>query len=279
MVSSSSSVQTCSVYAPDGVCLEYEVEGEGATVVFLHGGLAGRSTFSDQRAALQPYYRLVLPSLRGHDGTEPTFGADYGIDTTEVADLDAVLEAAGVGQFSLIGHSTGGAIALAYALRSPERVERLVLIEPTLFALLPDLTRRDIFHRINEIVVRGRTMGPDAGLAATLEYLGGDAWANLHDERKSRRIAALSPMGPLILKHWESLMHYEVTVADLKATRCPVLAVYGSKSYPFEAEILEKLLAERPDFEHLWVEGAAHNVHSDRPVPVNERLLEFLGCR
>jgi pimeloyl-ACP methyl ester carboxylesterase len=57
-----------SVSASDGVQIEYEVLGTGAPLLLVHGGFAGRSTFSRQRV-LADHHRLIIPSSRGHDGT------------------------------------------------------------------------------------------------------------------------------------------------------------------------------------------------------------------
>ena len=58
--------------------------------------------------------------------------SDRGVETVSfdafVRDLEAVVEAAGLEQFVLFGHSQGGAIALEYAARHPERVSQLVLL-------------------------------------------------------------------------------------------------------------------------------------------------------
>jgi len=120
------------VKADDGVELHYEVLGDGPPVVLLHGVLVGRFAFSRMREALSENYQMILPSSRGHDGTEMTFPADYGFATSEVRDLSAIMAAEGLDQVHLVGHSSGGATAFAFARDCPERVDRLVLIEPTL---------------------------------------------------------------------------------------------------------------------------------------------------
>ena len=81
-----------SATAPDGAHLEYEVVGDGEPLVILHGIFAGRRTFSRQRE-LADRYKLILPSLRGHDGSGKELPPDYGIDTSDLRDLCAVLNA------------------------------------------------------------------------------------------------------------------------------------------------------------------------------------------
>ena len=101
-----------SVAASDGVEIEYEVLGTGPPMLLVHGGFAGRFTFSRQRSFAERY-RLIIPIPRGHDGTDGTLPASFGFDTSEVDDLLAVLQAEGVSRTHVIGHSTGGATAFA----------------------------------------------------------------------------------------------------------------------------------------------------------------------
>jgi proline iminopeptidase len=91
----------------------------------------------------------------------------------------------------LVGHSSGGATAFGFASRYPDRVGRMVLIEPSLLGILlptdseklPASLReesgRSVFERI---VAEAALNGPVAGLRTTLAITGGDAWARLDEE-------------------------------------------------------------------------------------------------
>src|SRR6185436_3127657 len=92
-----------SVAASDGVEIEYEVLGKGPPMLLVHGGFAGRFTFSRQRSFAERY-RLIIPSSRGHDGTDGTLPSSFGFATSEVDDLQAVLQAEGVNRAHFMGH-------------------------------------------------------------------------------------------------------------------------------------------------------------------------------
>jgi pimeloyl-ACP methyl ester carboxylesterase len=110
----------------DGLSLHYLVEGRGPAVVLLHGlgGFAAswRHNISPL-AARATVYALDLPGF-GRSG-KPRAG--YGLAYFARA-LHGFLEAVGVSQASLIGHSLGGAVAVTYALTHPTRVDRLALL-------------------------------------------------------------------------------------------------------------------------------------------------------
>ena len=103
----------------------------GEPAVLLHGW--GASSYSFRHAlALLPErgVRTIAVDLRGFGlSDKPMRRGEYTLDAY-CADLTNLLEELALRQPALIGHSMGGGIALRYALRSPERVSRIVLINP-----------------------------------------------------------------------------------------------------------------------------------------------------
>ena len=76
-------------------------------------------------------------------------------------------------RFHLIGHSSGGAVAFAFARSFPTRVERLVLIEPSVFGILHGPKREAIAATLGTFIEAGRVQGDLAGLRTVLAYMGG----------------------------------------------------------------------------------------------------------
>jgi len=108
--------------------------GAGAPVTLLHGSGPGVSAWANWRLllpVLAQNRRVVAPDLRGFGYTErPANAADhsaYNLDSwvQQVIDL---LDALGLAQTDLVGNSFGGALALATAIRHPQRIRRLVLM-------------------------------------------------------------------------------------------------------------------------------------------------------
>ena len=265
-----------SVGALDGVKIEYEVLGTGPPILLLHGGFAGRFTFSRQRP-LAERYRVIIPSSRGHDGTDGTLPASYGFDTSEVDDLLAVLQAEGVSRTHAIGHSSGGATAFALARRLPERVDHLVLIEPTLLAILPHSEREAVTELFLSFIDLGRREGDVAALGAVLEWSGGEAWRKLDEQTKSSRLQALTPLAHLIAPHAQGLLALGISEGDVRTLRAPTLLVYGTTSFNPHPAIRDRWRELRPDLQMIVAEGAGHNVHRDKPDVVNSAILSFLS--
>jgi pimeloyl-ACP methyl ester carboxylesterase len=265
-----------SAVASDGARLEYEVAGSGPPLVMLHGFLTGRRSFSRQRPFLAERFRLIIPSGRGHDGSAAALPPGYGAGTSDVHDLNAVLDAEQVDRLSLLGHSSGGATAFAFACAQPHRVASTVLIEPTLLALLDPAERERNAGFFTEIAATAAKDGPAAALQEIMVSLGGDAWTNLTEDEKASRLAAFAPCAPLIGPHFCGLVDLAATEADVMALGPATLLLYGAVSFPFEAAIADRFRALRPDLQVVAIEGAGHNVHRDRPDIVNAMVAAFL---
>jgi len=263
--------------ARDGARLEYEVLGEGPPLVMLHGILAGRRTFSRVRDGLARRRRVFLLSARGHDGSESRLPAEYGVGTSDVDDLSVLLEAEGLGRVDLLGHSSGGATALVFACRYPQRVKRLVLIEPSVLALLPREVRDVVVAGSLAVAAAGDADGPEAALRTALAFTGGDGWQALDPAAQGRRVQALAPAAAIVGPHFRGLCALEVSDADVVGLRVPALLLYGESSFPFEGDIADRFRALRPDLRVMTVAGAGHNVHRDQADLVNAEVAAFLG--
>jgi YbgC/YbaW family acyl-CoA thioester hydrolase len=113
-------------FTVNGVGLAVEVQGEGPTVLFIHGYPLDHTIWRDQIDALDGY-RRIAPDLRGMGRSDaPDLG--YGMGTY-AADLAALLDALGVDEVVLCGLSMGGYVAFEFLRRWRERVRGLVLMD------------------------------------------------------------------------------------------------------------------------------------------------------
>lgn len=119
----------------NGLNFHYLQVGAGPDLVMLHG-LTGNQAIWHLKIApmLRSLFRITTFDLRGHGRSDmPPTGYTTG-DMTE--DLRAVMDALDIERADLVGHSLGGDIALNCALRYPERVRKLAVIEAGISALV-----------------------------------------------------------------------------------------------------------------------------------------------
>jgi len=113
-------------------------DGPGVPVMFVHGFGADLNAWMFNQPALAESRRALAFDLPGHGGSTKTL--DQAVDAASfAADLDRLLQALGIERLHLVGHSMGGAIALAFAAWQPARVASLTLIAPA--GLGPEINR------------------------------------------------------------------------------------------------------------------------------------------
>ncbi|HEY4390356.1 MAG TPA: alpha/beta hydrolase [Paenibacillus sp.] len=113
----------------NGISVAYQEQGQGPTIVLLHG-FCGSSAYWERLAPLlSKEYRVVMPDLRGHGASDAPVGP-YTIEQM-ADDIAALMEQMGVSEYTLLGHSLGGYIALSLAERYSSRLNGFGLIHST----------------------------------------------------------------------------------------------------------------------------------------------------
>jgi pimeloyl-ACP methyl ester carboxylesterase len=109
--------------------LSYQDEGDGQPVVFVHGSISDYRSWNDHREMITPQFRMIALTQR-YFGLSPWSddGRNFSIQT-HADDLAAFISALRLDPVAIVGHSYGGAVSLAMAVRHPELVDRLFLYE------------------------------------------------------------------------------------------------------------------------------------------------------
>jgi pimeloyl-ACP methyl ester carboxylesterase len=102
----------------------------GRTAVLLHGKNLCAATWQATIAALlRAGYRVIAPDQIGFCKSSKPEHYQFSFQQL-AANTRALLDSLGIGKATLIGHSTGGMLAVRYALMYPDKVDRLVLVDP-----------------------------------------------------------------------------------------------------------------------------------------------------
>ena len=115
---------------PDGVRVHYRDEGrrDAPALVLVHGFSASLHAWEPWVKALAPDYRIITLDLPGHGLTGAPAGYQVGPGGFEAV-VDTVTRRLGVARFTLGGNSMGGGVAWRYALKHPDRLDGLVLVD------------------------------------------------------------------------------------------------------------------------------------------------------
>ncbi|HEY9722037.1 MAG TPA: alpha/beta fold hydrolase, partial [Oscillatoriaceae cyanobacterium] len=139
----------------DGARIAYTEAGDGPPVLLLHGAVFGGNVFWwETQQALAPHVRTIAPDFIGWGASDKP-RAPYTLDTYR-AFISGFLDALGLDQVVIAGHSMGGILGSAYALLHPERVSRLFLLAvPPAWAdfELPNLFRPFLTPLLGELIM------------------------------------------------------------------------------------------------------------------------------
>ena len=114
----------------DGIKTNYHDLGDGPPVLLIHGSGPGVTAWANWRLtmpALANRFRVIAPDIVGFGETERPQGFRYALDNW-VSHVLGLLDALGIERAHVVGNSFGGGLALAMAIRAPERVGKLVLM-------------------------------------------------------------------------------------------------------------------------------------------------------
>lgn len=110
----------------------YRIEGKGKPVVLVHGFAEDGTVWENQVEYLKNKYQLIIPDLPG-SGQSPINDANWSMEYFAEC-IRAILDAEKIAEVSMIGHSMGGYITLAFAEAWPERLRSFGLFHSTAYA-------------------------------------------------------------------------------------------------------------------------------------------------
>ena len=236
-------------------CIEYDECGSGPTIVLVPGSCSTGAAWRPVIAAWQNRFRCVTTSLPGYGRTAER-RTTHDTSLARLAEtVESVIAKAG-GRVHLVGHSFGGLVALAVALRNRVALASLVMVEAPAVEVLRDEDRlyRE-FRRMTEAYFADFEGGNREAIAAMMDFYGG---AGSFASWPPRVRAYAAEKTPVNILDWASAYEFSVPAATLAAIEIPVLVVRGGDS-PAAMQRLSALLHERIGGSALaTVGGAAH---------------------
>ena len=243
----------------DGIELHVQELGSGPPVVMLHGLLVGNMTtwYFSAASELAKTHRVILFDLRGHGlSARTTSGYDV---ATMARDLESIVDDVAREPVALVGHSYGAVVALTFALRHPERVRKLAIVE----APLPPSHLDELDAFLGQ--------SPDTMLDALPDVLRA---ALVGGGRRGRRFVDAMRFLATESSLFADLRRAQDVPDDaLTALRCPLLSVYGTSSScrPVGARLRRVVPAAR----HVEIAGG-HFLPIEAPIELTQTLGGFL---
>jgi len=242
------------------------------SIVFIHGVLNDHSVWILQSRYLAHHgWNVLAVDLPGHcrSGGEPPATVEAAADF-----VVALLDAAGLAQAVLVGHSFGALVALEAAARAPERVRQLVLVgvaapmkvspallEASLHEPMKALTMVNVFSR--------------STLAPPPSALGPGTWVYGASMALGRRVLASNRKVNLFHTGFLACDRYTGAEAAMTKVLCPVLFLLGSADQMTPPKAAQTLVTQARDG-HVVLLAGGHHQMTETPEAMLTALVDFL---
>ena len=240
----------------DGMRVHYRDEGEGPTLLMLHGILASLHTWDGWVDNLKGEYRLIRLDLPGFGLTGPA-NFVYNRDNY-LQFINHFLKALNIEKFTMVGNSLGGFFAWNYAIDYPQQVERLVLLDSAGYAQdVPFPMKLYTIPIAGEITTH---ITPRAAIAINIRDVYGDS-DKVTDETIDRYYEL--QLRPGNRKAAKQLFEYAVTQAGsdaegISTISMPTLIMWGGDDDWVPTQLTEYWRRDLPDAEIIIYPGVGH---------------------
>jgi pimeloyl-ACP methyl ester carboxylesterase len=256
-----------------GAELYYEEQGAGPeTIVFAHGLLWSGEMFAPQIAALRDRYRCVTFDFRGQGRSQVTRDG-YDMETL-TEDAAGLIRALGCAPCHFLGLSMGGFIGMRLAIRHPELVRSLMLLETSAD---PEPQENVGRYRFLCFVARWLGLRPVAG--PVLKIMFGRKF--LEDPERTaertevrRRMLANHRIG--ITRAVTGVIERQGVYDQLDRIQVPTLILVGDQDVATVPAKAERMQARIAGSQLRIIPGAGHTSTLEEPEAINRALLEFL---
>jgi len=252
-------------------------EGQGEPVVFGHCSTGSSGQWREIMTRLSSRHRSLPPDHLGYGRTGAYNGRLPLIDH-EVAVIEALLGLVET-PAHFVGHSFGGSVLLRAAVRMPDRVRSLTLIEPVLFYLLNvsgSLAEHAEISAVADRVTRYVEAGDSEEAArGFIDYWSGpQAYESMAEELKA---SVTKGMAKVRLEWDSAFAPCGTTIERLSALKCPIQLIAGTKTTAPAAGVVRRLREIWPTARYAEIGGAGHMAPITHAGLVNPIIEAFVG--
>ena len=267
-----------------GAQMHYLDEGSGPVVVLLHGNPTWSFYYRNLVQSLMAAgFRCVVPDHIGCGLSDKPQNYAYTLEQ-RITDVEQLLKALEINRYSLVLHDWGGAIGCGLAGRSPERLEKLVLLNTGAFRSkrIPWRIAAVKTPLLGEAAIRGLNAfaGPAAWMSVTRSLAPAVKAGFLWPYRSwADRVAVWNFVKDIPLRpghpSYRALTAVEAGLEGL--ANKPVFIVWGGRDFCFNKHFLARWQAIFPTAETRLLEDCGHYVLEDGGDQAIEPVVEFFG--
>jgi len=275
----------------NGIRYHYLDEGAGEPVIMLHGNPTWSYYYRRLVLALRDGYRIIVPDHIGCGLSDKPDDAHYHYTlASRVEDLEKLLDHLGIARsLTLVLHDWGGVIGMAYAVRHPERIKRLIVLNTAAFHLPPGkrlpwslrLFRRPL---IGAFLTRGLNAfcRGAATYCCARQLLSAEvrqAYLTPYNSWKNR-IAVLRFVQDIPLQPGDGCFDLVTEIQNglSRFVSTPMLICWGDKDFVFDKDFLSEWQRHFPQAEVHRFPDAGHYILEDASEEIIGLVRQFLVC-
>ncbi|MEZ4511166.1 MAG: alpha/beta fold hydrolase [Chloroflexota bacterium] len=258
----------------NGANIHYEISGEGSeTIVFAHGLLWSGKMFAAQVAALHDRYRCITFDFRGQGQSEVTA---VGYDQDSLAeDAWGVIKSLDAAPCHFVGLSMGGFVGMRLAIRYPELLKSLILLETSAD---PEPKENLGRYRMLNFIARWFGIRPVAGRIMPIMF--GQTF--LHDPARAaerelwkQRLIENDRIG--ITRAVVGTIEREGVYEQISRITTPTLILVGDEDVATVPEKSRRIQAQISGSKLVMIPKAGHSSSIEEATAVNQAILTFLN--
>lgn len=248
--------------------LHFRELGEGQPMVILHGLFGFSDNWQTHAKKLAEFYRVILVDLRNHGHSE--WSNDFSYDLM-AEDIKELFDDLGLRKVILIGHSMGGKVAMLFAQKYDEYLEKLVVVDIGVKAY--PMHHQHILAGMHAIDLEKIKVRSEAE-AILKEHIDSDGvrqflLKNLYWKEKGQLAWRMN------LSVLEREMENILSALPEKEVMLPTLFIRGELSNYILDEDFYQIEEMFPDSDIQTINGAGHWVHAEAPDEFMDAVLGF----
>lgn len=263
----------------EGIDIHYLDEGVGSPIVLVHGIPTSSFLWRHMIDDLSDHGRVIAPDLPGFGLSDPPPNGDYSI-WSYARLLGSFLEALSVEGGTLVCHDFGGPVTLTYALRHPDRFDRLVVLDTFLYTELPDWGS---FYRLAKVRPLGEIFlglwgksiarsGLEAGVVDK-SRISDEVFERYYMPDGTPDKLNQTYLATLRIDPTQDLRFIE---SNLSTIRQPTLVVWGEGDAYLPVSLGERIHRDIAGSTMVTIPDCGHYVQEDEPERVTELIVDFV---
>lgn len=252
--------------------LHYDEFGEGKeTLLFSHGFLMNNTMFKGQIDKLKGDFRCITFDHRGHGQSEIATDG-YSLDNL-VTDVIGLIEALNLGAVHFIGMSTGGFVGMRLAIRSPELLKSMILMDTS-----AEKEDESSVKKNNILLWILKNIGwfPVIGQVMSLLFHKSFLQDKLrHWEVKKWRKIVMSQNKKGIIPFANMIFERDSVLDKLSDINFPAAVIVGENDLATPPEYNKRIADRIPNASYFTIPDAGHSAAVEKPEKVFQAMREF----